>query len=820
MSLFNNEIRMGASNAGTYEIDRSLRFNSTDTTKLERAFGSGGDTKQWTMSLWVKRSFFGATKPLCGYYSADTNSQHPIRFNSSDQLEWYNYSSGYQGRLVTNRHFRDPSAWYHLVFVWNSETSTGANRMRIYVNGVKETSYATDTTPAEDLDSHWNSNNTMAIGTTSNYNDGWFDGYLAEIHFTDGVVNLADAFGETDSDTGAWVPKKYAGSYGSKGFYLNFSDNSNTTSGTLGADSSGNDNDWTPTNFSVASGEGNDSVTDTPTNNYCTWNPIDYIFGGFSGHMADDRLRNGALSTVDGANKNLFMKGTFFVSSGKWYYEAKGVGHGGDKIGWARSEDNDGSEGSGSDHTTHHAYLSGNGEFQSNATTATPYGGTTYGGSIADGDVIGCAIDMDNNTVAWHNGGQWGDGSGNWDETYDNANKISISNKNWAPAYLDSSTSSGGDMHANFGQQGFAHTPPTGFKALCTANLPEPTIKKASDNFNVVTYTGTITDTSTQAITGVGFQPDMVWIKRRDGSNSHQLVDSARGVGKWLEPSNTNYESTSNTNGVLTAFGTDGFTLTGGSTNANLCCENTYTYVAWNWKAGSSVSNSEGSITSAVRGNPDAGFSIVSWTGTAANATIGHGLGVTPDFIWVKNRDDTASNLVRHTSNAVNHTPLIENNHHGITTDYWNTSSETRNSTVFSISSNNEANGSGDDMIAYCFASVEGYSKFDYYKSQGGSDMSGEFVWTGFRPRWLMIKRQLNADAWAIYDSEREPSNELDTAFYADDPMGEYTHSVLRLDFLSNGFKITGTSSILNTNDNTYIYAAFAETPFKYANAR
>ena len=816
--MFDTLTRAGASGAGgDYEIERSLRFNGADNAYLSYTPSSAGNQTTWTFSCWLKRSALANADYQI--FGNDANFNDYIFFNSStDNIEWYvSNGSGYNGPFATNMDFKDPAAWYHLVWTRDTSNGTDADRSRLYVNGVRATMSA-EPSISSGFEGHINAASEHRIGNLQNSFD--FNGYMTEIHFVDGSALDHSSFGETSATTGAWIPKKYTGSHGTNGFHLNFSDNSNTTAGTLGADSSANSNNWTPNNFSVASGSGNDSVTDTPTNNYCTWNVVDYIWGGFSGHQADDRLRNGALSTVNGSASNAFMKGTFYVSSGKWYYEVNGVGHGGDKIGWARSEDSDGSEGSTGEHTTHHAYLAGNGQFQSNATTATPYGGTTYGGSIADGDVIGCAIDMDNNTVAWHNGGQWGDGSGNWDETYDNANKISISNKNWAPAYLDSSSSSGGDMHANFGQQGFTHTPPTGFKALCTANLPEPTIKNPGDHFNVVTYEGTITDTSTQAITGVGFQPDLVWIKRRDSTQSHQLVDSVRGVGKWIESSATNSEGTSNTNGVLTAFGADGFTLTGGSTNAVLCCEDNYTYVAWNWKAGSSASNTDGSITSTVRANQTAGFSIVGWTGTAANATIGHGLGVTPDFIWVKNRADTASNLVRHTSNAVNHTPLMENNHQGITTDYWNTSSETRNSTVFSVSSNNEANGSTDAMIAYCFASVDGFSKFDYYKSQGGSDMSGEFVWTGFKPRWLMIKRQLNADAWAIYDSEREPINELNTAFYADDTMGEYSHSVLRIHFLSNGFKITGTSSILNSNDNTYIYAAFAETPFKYATAR
>ena len=315
--MFDTLTRMGSSAAGAYEIEKSLRFNSGDTTKLERTIQSGGSTTTWTLSVWVKKTSFGATKPICGYYSADTNSQHPMRFNSSDQLEWYNYSSGYQGRLVTNRKFRDSSAWYHLVFVWDTTNGTAGDRMKIYVNGVEETSFATDSNPSSSQASHWNTNVVHAIGTTSNYNDGWFDGYMTEINFIDNAVKSASDFGETDPITGAWIPKAYGGSYGTTGFYLNFSDNSNTTSGTLGADGAGS-NDWTPTNFSVATDDeiNCDSFSDTPTNNWCIMNvnnnPNNAAIsnGGLAVGLVYPHSDNGAYAS-------------FGITSGKWDWEAK-----------------------------------------------------------------------------------------------------------------------------------------------------------------------------------------------------------------------------------------------------------------------------------------------------------------------------------------------------------------------------------------------------------------------------------------------------------------------------------------------------------------
>ncbi len=789
--------------AKDYLIERSIRFDGNTAYFRKNDFSGDPDSKKiFTFSAWIKRSKVDDWFPIFGGHSG-TAAFNMFGIDSDDRFIWRirNSSSTDLTRLSSTRRLRDPSSWYHLLLQRDSTQTTATDRAKLWVNGEQITDFSNSNTDEEDQEysSDFLTDLHIGRGNINGSTNYYADGYMADVYYIDGQALPPTSFGKTNPVTGQWIPIKYTGTYGTNGAYLNFSDNSNTTAATLGKDSSGNDNNFTPNNFSVASGEGNDSVTDSPTNNYCTWNPIDYIWGGFNNYQANDRLRQGALSTPNGSGKNSFMKGTFYVSSGKWYYECKGVGHGGDKIGWARSEDEDGSEGSGSDHTTHHAYLSGNGEFQSNATTATPYGGTTYGGSIADGDVIGCAIDMDNNTVAWHNGGQWGDGSGNWDETYDNANKISISNKNWAPAYLDSSSSSGGDIDTNFGQQGFVHTPPTGFKALCTANLPEPTIKKASTNFNVVTYTGTITDTSTQEVTGVGFQPNLTWIKRRDGSNSHQLVDSKRGVGKWIESNETNVEATSNANGVLTAFGADGFTLTGGSSNANLCCEDDNTYVAWNWKESAS-----------------AGFEIVldNYSSSGSDETVTHGLGVTPEFILTKARDNDNSWRVYH-----------QNMHLTAPQDYnlyldLDNSRATNSSRVKAVTSSNftyQPNVTGD-FVHYVFAGVDGFSKFSYYKSQGGSNMSGEFVWTGFRPRYVMIKRRDASGPWNIFDSKREPYNLMDKNLRAHGNDAEDTGR--DIDFLSNGFKVRDSGSEINDNDDIYIYAAFAEAPFKYANAR
>ena len=801
MGVLNDNTRLGASAAGAYEIGRSLRFNAADSTSLSFTPSSAGNLKRWTVSLWTKRTKLGAFQPIWGTGTAATGSTWGgFYWDASDKLYLFDAATSMQKESAAN--FRDTNAWYHIVVAVDAANTIA----KAWVNGTEVVWDSQNTNPSN-ADGKAMAATAHYIGNDSSSYD--MDGYIAEVHTCDGLYLDHEDFGKTDPITGAWVAKAYGGSHGTQGSYLNFSDNSDTTSGTLGADSSANSNDWTPTNFSVASGEGKDSVTDTPTNNYCTWNYLDYIWGGFSGHMADDRLRNGNLSTSGGDGKNAFMKGSFYVSSGKWYYEAKGVGHGGDKIGWARSEDVNGSEGSGSDHTTHHAYLSGNGEFQSNATTATPYGGTTYGGSIADGDVIGCAIDMDNNTVAWHKAGQWGDGSGNWDETYDNANKISISNKNWAPAYLDSSHTSGGDMHANFGQQGFAHTPPTGFKALCTANMPEPTIKKWDEHFAITTYTGNATDDRSIA---VGFQPDLTILKQRDYTKNWYWYDSIRGANQQFVTNGT--AASAEYTDRMQAFESNGIQI-GASSEIN---NNASTYVNYSWKAGSSATNGDGSISATVRANPTAGFSIVQYDvhSGAGNFTVGHGLGVAPELILAKNQD-TDSNWDVFSKDIPNTHRLKLNSDAAIEDQpAWGDTSPT--SSVFTSLGNGAWHAVGNTMINYCFASVTGYSKIDYYVSQGGSGMSGEFVWTGFRPGFVMIKRKDGTGPWNIFDSAREPYNLVHKNLRWNTSGQE--DSGRDIDFLSNGFKVKDSGSEINDNDDVYIYMAIAETSFKYTTAR
>ena len=353
-------------------------------------------------------------------------------------------------------------------------------------------------------------------------------------------------------------------------------------------------------------------------------------------------------------------------------------------------------------------------------------------------------------------------------------------------------------------------------------------ITKPSDYFNTVLYTGDLQDSDgtghTQSITGVGFQPDFVWHKGRSGARTHMLVDRVRGVSSYnfLITNSNAIETTANTNGAISSIDSDGITVQNGndsSSKSNNAGKNGETYVTWNWLgANGTASNSSGNITTTVSANTTAGFSIVSWTGNAVTgSTHGHGLGVKPDWIILKNRGpDVASWPVYHsgvdgTSSARKYLSL--NLTDGSTTSSSRWDNEEPGSTYFKTGSSGDVKGdsSGETFIAYCFASKKGFSKFGQYSGNGSTD--GTFVYTGFKPAWVMYKRiSGSGQDWVIVDNKRDPINVCDEELYAN--LNSATGDVDLLDFLSNGFKCRRSHTSQNGSGSTYIYMAFAENPF------
>ena len=361
------------------------------------------------------------------------------------------------------------------------------------------------------------------------------------------------------------------------------------------------------------------------------------------------------------------------------------------------------------------------------------------------------------------------------------------------------------------------------------------TIDDPAQYFNTVLFTGDIQDSDgtghDQAVTGVGFQPDWIWHKCRSHANQHMIVDSVRGTGGsptqmlFLSAQDNENEKNSNSNGAIESIDSDGFTVTAGndsSSKSNNAGANGRTYVDWCWKAGTSFSNdasatSVGTIDSSGSANDTAGFSIVSYTGTGSAGTIKHGLSTAPNWIIFKNRETAGQNWIVYHS-ATSSTPqddflkLNATSAVGSSTSYGNNTAPT--TSVFSVGANDNTNKSSEGQIAYCFAEKQGYSKFGSFSGTGNAD--GVFVHLGFRPAFIICKRTDSADNWMMVDNKRGSINLIDEVIFSDLSQAEVSTNAC--DFLSNGFKARTTSTWINASGGTYIYMAFAESPFVNSN--
>lgn len=461
-------------------VQRSLRFD--ETAYFTRTPTTAGDRRTYVWSGWVKRSVLGATNyALFGARPFSVSTPFTFLRFVSDALV---FTDDGGASVSTASVYRDPSAWYHVVLAVDTTNGTPANTVRIYVNGVAAT-LSSPTYPATNAQTTINSTNINSIGAVTSGASSYvnqFPGYMAEVNFVDGYptgynqttfasLNVATLFGQTDAQTGQWIPRVYSGSYGTNGFRLQFLDNSGTTATTLGKDTSGMGNNWTPNNFSVTAGTGNDSLRDVPMNyyspdnglggevigNYCTWNPLDRSSVG--GTTADGNLSY----TNSSAGSQAIVRATIAVTSGKWYWETTMQAFGGSNpdTGIVASSQNMNSADQFVGNLALGYSYAGNGQKRNNNT------GTAYGSTYTTGDIIGVALDMDAGTLTFYkNGVSQGQAFSGLAVAY-------------APAV---SCYNNGIWYGNFGQRPFAYTAPSGFKALCTQNLP---------------WTGTITTSGT-----------------------------------------------------------------------------------------------------------------------------------------------------------------------------------------------------------------------------------------------------------------------------------------------------------------------------------
>ena len=796
--MFENNLIAGVSGqGGGYSIEDSLRFNDNDSANLSRTPSVAGNLKTWTWSGWVKRGNIGTNQTLFVSNNAGNQQYTAINFNSSDQIYLLTGTT-----IPSNPHlatssavFRDTSGWYHIVSTLDTTQADVDLRWRVWVNGSEIVMNRT-ATATQNLDLNINKTQAHYIGQFGN-SATYFDGYMAEVNFVDGQALAPDDFGEINEDTGEWSPIEYEGTYGTNGFYLPFDGNAN--------DSSGNGNNWTENNLAST-----DYMIDTPTNNFSVLNPLSVTAVG--------TLQEGNLETnVNTAANWAIRRATIAPTTGKWYCEFYLISAS-DDIEFGVVDVSVPQQRPASGQTSLYALKSTNADrTYLDAVEQANLGSPDFADA---GNIVSMAYDIDAGTVDFY---------------VNNTLRTSTTMSDFEPVVQlaligtssavlnfgqDSSFAGNKTRQGNTDANGigdFYYEPPAGgYLALCTDNLPAPAIKQPATQFNVVTYTGNGTS---QDITGVGFQPDFVWIKARSGvARSNVLFNSITGANTSLSSDSTNAEYSG---WVGQSFLSDGFRVdatSSGETNTSAI-----SYVAWCWKAGGTpVSNTDGSITSQVSANVDAGFSIVSYTGNGTNpSTIGHGLGVVPAMIITRVRSTTGEWPVYHQSLTPDYTLYLYATYAASTyQNRYDYSAFT--SSVYSshATSGGEINTSGQTYIAYCFAEIEGFSKFGSYVGNGSANGTFVYTGTGFKPAFVMIKRTDSTQNWPIVDTSRDTYNIANKRLFANLSDAEDTGITNYLDLLSNGFKCRDGNVSYNASGGTYIYMAFAEHPFKYATGR
>jgi hypothetical protein len=538
-------------------------------------------------------------------------------------------------------------------------------------------------------------------------------------------------------------------------------------------------------------------------------NPLD-------NYWANSTYSEGNCKMVTAGTGYGYPKGTIGVSSGKWYFEAKASDLSGNLFVGIASTTGTGTEQELGYKSNDYGYKFASGGAGSIRTAGSE---NAYGNSISTSDILGVAIDLDNNKLYFSKNGTFQNSA----DPVSGSNGFSITAPSstllgeYFASASDINSNLSSTVELNFGNPSFSITsgnsddngygnfeyaPPSGYLALCTQNLAtelSPTIDDGSDYFNTVLYSGT---SSAQSITGVGFQPDWVWMKSRNQAFSHQIADNVRGNTKYLSSNATDAESTATNR--ITSFDSDGFSVgdAGGSVNGS-----GNNIVAWNWLgSNTTASNTDGTNASTVSANQTAGFSIVSYTRNSDSVTtVGHGLGKTPKVLIEKDRDTSGTNWAFITT-AIDGTDdysfLNTTNAFGATTANAFTTTTFRSS----------MGANQGDIISYVFAEIEGYSKFGSYTGNGSTD--GTYIHTGFKPAWVMIKRTDSADNWIIFDNKRDSFNGVGRMVSANLSNGEYDDPTDNLDFVSNGFKLTTSNARDNASGGTYLYMAFAENPF------
>ena len=806
-------------------ISNSLRVNDDDNPYLIRTPTSIGNRKTWTWSAWFKIGNLvtsGSTGLFSSYWGNDDNGYMQFGFDSSDRIGVWGYSTTWR---ISNASFRDPSAWYHIVLAVDSTQSNAAFRVKVYVNGSEITSWSTNNAMTQNLDTAVNYTGAHYLSSLST-TQAHHDGYFSDVHLIDGQALPPTYFGQSDPESpNIWRPIRYYGQHGVNGSHLEFKQNGVGTgsASTVGADTSGNGNHWTSSGIAAT-----DQVLDIPTNNFCTMNHLS--------SSTDWAFTEGNLKlSYNGANDSGSF-GTMGVSSGKWYWEI--VGLGANSSGYQKWTPGVISE------VNHHEYNNRDGGYAPYATALYGGNGNVYQNNssvsssydtFAQNDIVQIALDVDNNNIYFGKNNTWmNSGSPTSGATGTGAINITAASA-YAP-YLPSIGEGLGSPEisfiVNFGQdssfagnktaQGnsdgngrgdFYYAPPTDFLSLCSQNMAShTTIDDPESNFNTVAYEGNV---KARTIQGVGFQPDFNWIRNYDVTTNNLVFDSMRGNGSYsLRSDGENIAATATDE--QTGYAADGIVLANGE-DVNGAGES---IVSWNWRIPDSYSVSESGSGStgyaAISGkrNIAAGMSIMTWTGNGgSHYRFSHGLsgyGENKQFAAIIKRLDTTSEwAVYHASDPTDYVVLNTNAGQTDNGTYWNDFQA--NATYFQIPSGNaNLNASSATYVGYCFHSVDGFSRVGTWI--GNNNANGSFIYTGFRPAWVLMKRFDASDSWAVADNRRSPDNPVDDRI-AIDSTGAHGTDVDMCDFLANGFKLRTNDSQFNADGGTYIYIAFAECP-------
>jgi hypothetical protein len=792
-----------------YDVSNSVIFDDGSSAFLSRTPSGAGNKRTWTWSVWVKRSAVGTEQELlfCGPSSSDLFQS---QFNTDDTLNIEDYDGSSQLQRTTNRAFKDTSQWIHLVFVFDTTQSAAADRFKLYVNGQQETSFASSTNPSLNYEGRINAATETTIGKKLYVGSAkHLDGYMAESVFIDGTALTPSSFGQTDTSTNRWIPKDVSGlTFGTNGFYLDMAIAPGTGNG-AGNDVSGNNNDFTESGFAAG-----DQSTDSPTKNYATLSQITGLTptGTASGPavMSDGNLRMNITGTSNGNSPSHTPSEAFAIQEGKWYFEVEAVtiGQAWNIIGLTDVDDYQQQTLSGSGFIDdaepgQWGYLLNAASTSPDAIIAdgtflygsdSPYNGVSNH-KVDTGDVLGVHIERTRNTYKmWF--------SRNGTHYLRNTTQLPIIEFGTRGRVIPFARTTNGtgnrELHFNFGQQlvfdgssttfdsasgGYwKNAPASGYKALNQDNL----------------------DATASKLTA------WAWIKNRDSTDSHILVDRVRGIQKVMHSDSTDAETTEvNT---VQRFLQRGVQI-GNDVQVNTVNES---YVLWQWLVGTSASTGSttspaGTIASTSIAADADHFSIVTYTGNqTSGATFGHGLGGAPEMVIVKERDPGGNNWkVGHDAMGWSAYAAWDTSAAQVTgaTAHWNDTAPS--STLVTLGNDTGINATGATYVAYCFRSVPGVCKVGSYV--GNSDADGPFIELGFKPAWLMIKRITAVENWFMFDNKRDVDNPAEHYIMTDATNAENDGSGGNdVDFLANGFKLRSNNAGTNAASE-YIYLAMAD---------